>query len=333
MMKSNIPGIPHLPGPDWRHEKMDNLLLSFNVISPIFLMMVLGYGIKRSGLMGSRTLDQMNDICFKVFFPLLLFNSIYKTDVEGAFLPGLLLFGVGSVLLIFLLLLVVVPLIEKDNRRRGVLVQGIFRSNFVIFGLPISIALCGGENIGPTSILIAVIVPLYNALSILALEIFRGEKIRVKKILFGVITNPFVIAGVLGIAAFLLEIRFPTAIDSTISSLSNIATPLALILLGASFRFGDVRPNLRPILIGVLGKLILVPLIFIPIYVLAGFRGVELVALVVMIGAPTAVSTFTMAGKMDADQTLAGQLVVFDSLGSILTMFLWIFLLKQMGLF
>lgn len=313
--------------------KMDNLLLSFNVIFPIFLMMALGYGIKQTRLMSDTTLNQMNDICFKVFFPLLLFNSIYKTNIEGVFSPKLLLFGVGSVLVIFVLLLLVVPLIEKDNRRRGVLVQGIFRSNFVIFGLPISIALCGSDNVGPTSILIAVIVPLYNALSILALEIFRGEKIRVKKILLGVITNPFVISGLLGILAFLIHLRLPSALDSAVSSLASIATPLALLLLGASFRFVDVRPNLRPILIGVVGKLLLIPLIFIPIFVLAGFRNVELVALVVMIGAPTAVSTFTMAGKMDADQTLAGQLVVFDSIGSIVTMFLWIFLLKQLAFF
>ena len=312
---------------------MDNLLLSFNVISPIFLLMALGYLLTRFKKLSSHTLDQMNDISFKVFFPLLLLNSIYKIDVQGSFSLKLVGWAVGSVLLIFVFLLLVIPLIEKDNRKRGVLVQGIFRSNFVIFGLPISVALCGESNIGPTSILIAIIVPLYNAFSIVALEIFRGEKIRIGKILKGVATNPFVIAAALGVAAFLLRLRFPASVESFIGDCAKIATPLALILLGASFRFDDIRPNLRQILIGVLGKLVLMPMVFIPLYVMAGFRDVELVALVVMIGAPTAVSTFTMAGKMDADQTLAGQLVVFDSLGSILTMFLWIFSLKQLGMF
>ena len=312
---------------------MDNLLISFNVISPIFLLLALGYFLKRGGWLDGHTLDRMNDVSFKVFFPLLLFNSIYKTDVQGAFSPKLILFGVGSVLLVFLALFLIVPLIEKDNRKRGVLIQGIFRSNFVIFGLPISIALCGEGNIGPTSILIAIIVPLYNALSIVALEIYRGEKLCIKNILLGLVRNPFIIGGVAGILAFLVHLRLPEFLDGTISSVSSIATPLALILLGASFSFGDIRENRRQILIGVLGKLVVIPLIFIPIFVLAGFRGVELAALVVMIGAPTAVSTYTMAAKMDADDKLAAQLVVFDSIGSIGTMFLWIFLLKQLSMF
>lgn len=312
---------------------MENLLISLNVISPIFFMMALGYFLKSIKMIDSHSLDVMNNISFKVLFPLLLFNSIYKTEIEGAFSLKLILFAVGSVMSIFIFLCLVIPLIEKDNKKRGVLIQGIFRSNFVIFGLPISIALCGEGNIGPTSILIAIIVPIYNAFSIVALEMFRGEKIKIKKILLGVIKNPFVISAIIGVFCLLIHLRLPEAIDKSISSIAGISTPLALILLGASFNFSSVKGNLKQILIGVLGKLIVMPLVFIPIYLAAGFRNVELAALVVMIGAPTAVSTYTMATKMDADDTLAAQLVVFDSIGSIVTMFLWIFILKQMGMF
>ncbi|MFZ2538802.1 MAG: AEC family transporter [Oscillospiraceae bacterium] len=312
---------------------MDNLLLSFNVISPIFFMMAIGYTIKRLKILDDHTLNGMNNIAFKVFFPILLFNSIYKTNLEDSLNPKLIGFGVLIVVIIFLLLCLVVPFIEKDSKKRGVLIQGIFRSNFVIFGLPIAIALCGADNIGATSLLVAVIVPLYNALSIVALEIHRNSKIRVKTILKGVITNPLVIGGIVGIIALLINLTLPTALDNAVNDISKITTPLSLILLGGSFNFSDIKGNKKQILIGVIGKLIIIPLIFIPICVLAGFRGVQLIPLVVMIAAPAAVSTFTMAGQMDADQTLAGQLVVFGSLSSIITMFLWIFSLKTMGLF
>lgn len=312
---------------------MENLLISLNVISPVFIMMALGYFLKRIKMIDSHSLDVMNNISFKLLFPLLLFDSIYKTDIKGAFSPKLILFALGTVMLIFVFLCIVIPLIEKDNKKRGVLIQGIFRSNFVIFGLPISIALCGEGNIGPTSVLIAIIVPIYNAFSIVALEMFRGEKINVKKIILGVLKNPFVISAAVGVLCLLINLRLPSAIDKTISDIAKISTPLALILLGASFNFSSVKGNMKQILIGVIGKLVVMPLIFIPIYVLAGFRGVELAALVVMIGAPTAVSTYTMATKMDGDDVLAGQLVVFDSIGSVATMFLWVFILKQMGMF
>lgn len=312
---------------------MENMLLSFNVIFPIFIMLAVGYVLKRSKLLNNKTVDTMNNVAFKVFLPVLLFNNVYKTNIEGTISLKLIIFAVTSVVIIFLLLLLIIPLIEKDNRRRGVLIQGIFRSNFVIFGLPISIALCGSDNIAPTSILIAIIVPLYNALSIVALEIFRGKGVNIKRILKGIITNPLIISGALGVIMMLLHIRLPMAIDASINDISKIATPLALILLGASFKFSEVSANKKPLAIGVLGKLLIVPIIFIPICVLMGFTGVELVALVVMIGAPTAVSTFTVAGQMDADQTLAGQIVVFGSIGSIITMFAWIFILKQLALF
>ncbi|MEG0691778.1 MAG: AEC family transporter [Oscillospiraceae bacterium] len=312
---------------------MENLLLSFNVISPIFFMMAVGYIIKRFKILDEHTLNGMNNIAFKVFFPIMLFNSIYKTDLKDALNPSLIGFAVVVVVCIFLILCFIVPLIEKDSKKRGVLIQGIFRSNFVIFGLPIAISLCGPENIGATSLLIAVIVPLYNALSIVALELHRNSKIQIKTVIKGILTNPLVIGGFVGILALLIHLRLPTSLDTAVGDIAKITTPLSLILLGGSFNFSDIQGNKKQILIGVIGKLIIMPLIFIPICILVGFRGVQLIPLVVMIGAPPAVSTFTMAGQMDADQTLAGQLVVFGSIGSILTMFLWIFTLKTMGLF
>ncbi len=312
---------------------MENLLISFNVISPIFFMMALGYAIKRLKILDDHTLDGMNSVAFKVFFPIMLFNSIYKTNLKDSLDPKLIGFAILIVITIFLLLCLFIPLIEKDSKKRGVLIQGTFRSNFVIFGLPIAIALCGMDNIGATSLLIAIIVPLYNALSIVALEIHRNSKIRVKTVLKGILTNPLVLGGIAGIAALLINLNLPTSVDNAINDIAKITTPLALVLLGGSFNFSDIKGNKKQILIGVIGKLIVIPLIFIPLSVLAGFRGVQLIPLVVMIAAPAAVSTFTMAGQMEADQTLAGQLVVFGSLSSIITMFIWIFTLKTMGLF
>lgn len=310
---------------------MENFIISFNAVAPIFILLALGYFLTRVKVLTELTTKKMNNLCFKVFFPVLLFNSIYNTKIEGAFSPKLLLTAVITVSSVFVLLFILIPIIEKNNAKRGVLIQAIFRSNFVIFGLPITTAICGSENLGSVSILIAVIVPLYNALSIIALEVFRGEKIRIGKILKGIATNPFIIGGTAGIIFLLLKIPLPAPISSCVSDLSKIATPLALILLGATFKFSDIRPNIKGILIGSIGKLFVIPLICIPLFIILGFRGTELTALTVMIGAPTAVSSFTMAEQMNADKTLAGQIVVFDSIGAVFTMFLWLFILMQLS--
>ena len=313
---------------------MDNLILSFNVVSPLFIVMSLGYYLKHIKLLDSKTLNSMNTVCFKVFLPLLLFYNVYKSDIKSSFNINLILFSVISVIILFLFLLLVIPKIEKDNSKCGVMIQGIFRSNFVIFGMPVATELFGDDKIGITALLIAIIVPLFNLLSVIALEIFRGEgeNINYKKIIKGVITNPLIIASDIGLIFVLFGIKLPTFLEKSVNDISKIATPLSLILLGGSFSFGNVQSYLKKTIFIVTNKLIFVPLIFIPIAISFGFREIELLSILLVFAAPTAVSSFQMAKQMGGDSVLAEQAIVFSCLFCIPTVFLWILALKQFSL-
>lgn len=308
---------------------MENLILSLNVVLPLFITMSLGYFLKYLNMFDNNTLDTMNNITFKSFLPMLLFYSIYKTDLQGVFNLKLMIFSATCVIALYLILYLIVPLIEKDNKKRGALLQGLFRSNFVIFGIPITESLFGSEKVGVAALLIAVIVPLFNILSVIALETFRGGKPDFRKISIGIIKNPLIIASCLGILTLLLKIKIPTAIEKTISDVSKIATPLSLILLGASFKFDNIKKYLKQTTIAVVGKTILTPCIILPICIMFGYRGVELSTLMIIFAAPTAISSFTMAQQMDSDSDLAGQIVVFTSAFCVVTVFMWIFILKQ----
>ena len=243
-----------------------------------------------------------------------------------------MLFSVLGVVGLFLLLLLVIPLLEKDPKKRGVMIQGIFRSNFALFGLPLAISLCGEEKSGPTALLVALIVPVYNVLAVLALEIYRGGKPNNLKILKGIVTNPLIIASLIGVILNILPFSLPESIVKACSDIGKVATPLSLVALGGSFVISEVRKNLRALLIVLLGKLIISPLLLVAIAVLLGFRDETLVPVMIMFGAPIAVSSYPMAQQMDGDGELAGQLVVLSSALCILTIFLWIFALKQLGL-
>lgn len=308
---------------------MENLILSLNVVLPLFITMSLGYFLKYLNMFDNNTLDTMNNITFKSFLPMLLFYNIYKTDLQGVFNLKLMIFSATCVIALYLILYLIVPLIEKDNKKRGALLQGLFRSNFVIFGIPITESLFGSEKVGVAALLIAVIVPLFNILSVIALETFRGGKPDFRKISIGIIKNPLIIASCLGILTLLLKIKIPTAIEKTISDVSKIATPLSLILLGASFKFDNIKKYLKQTTIAVVGKTILTPCIILPICIMFGYRGVELTTLMIIFAAPTAISSFTMAQQMDSDSELAGQIVVFTSAFCVVTVFMWIFILKQ----
>ena len=307
------------------------MILSFNVVVPLFLMLVLGYSLKQIRVYDEHTISGMNQLVFKVFLPLLLFINIYQTDVAGVFDLKLMLVAVLGVLGSFFMTWLIIAWIEKDNRKRGVLIQGIFRSNFVIFGIPVTTSLFGAEATGAAALLVAVIVPIFNMLSVVILEIYRGSRINVPKILKGIITNPLIIGSVTGLLCLLLHIKIPLVLEKTISDLSKVTTPLALVILGGSFTFSSMKGNVKQIAIGVLGKLVIVPVICLSFALLIGIRGVGLAISMSIFASPTAVSSFSMAKQMDGDADLAGHLVVLGSMLSVVTMFIWIFIFKQGG--
>ncbi|MCC3866176.1 AEC family transporter [Terrisporobacter petrolearius] len=311
---------------------MKNLILSFNVVAPLCLVMALGYFLKYIKILDKGSVKVMNNTTFKVFLPTLLFYNIYTTDLGSVFDPKLMIFATMSIIILFGVLFLFIPIIEKDNSKRGVMIQGIFRSNFVLFGIPVATSLVGEGKVGTTALLIGVIVPLFNFLAVVCLETFRGGSINIKKIIRGIVTNPLIIGAFLGLLLLILNIKLPLFIVSTIKDISKMATPLSLTLLGASFSFSNIKKYLRETIIVVIGKLIITPLIFILISYYCGFRGVSLLSLMIMFASPTAISSFQMAIQMDGDSDLASQIVVFTSAFSIVTVFCWIFILKELAL-
>ena len=310
---------------------MDNLILSFNVVLPIFLCILLGYFLRRIRMVDTPSLNVMNKLCFKVFLPIYLFNNIATTNLAAAFNGKLLAVAYLGVTAQFVLLMLLIPRLEKENPRRGVLIQAMFRSNFALFGLPLALSLCGTEKVGPTSILVGFTVPLFNILAVVSLESFRGGKPSIKKMAKGIATNPLIIASLLGIAFNLLDFTLPGAVQKSVNDLGGVATPLSLVALGGSFTVSKVKEYKKQLTIGVLGRLVFSPLIMVSAGILLGFRKELLIPLLIMSGAPTAVSSFPMAQQMDGDGELAAGLVVFTSGFAIFTMFVWIFVLKQMG--
>lgn len=312
---------------------MENLMISANAVLPMCLVMALGYGTRRLGWLRREEISTINKIAFRIFLPCLLYYNIYCSDLSGSFDPLLMAYAVGGVLLTFGLALGYTLLTEKLPERRGVLIQGMFRSNYVIMGIPVATALLGADQLGTVSILIAVIVPLFNMLAVVVLEVFRGQKPKPLHILGQIAKNPLVIGSVLGILTLVAGIRLPHILEQTIQSVSAIASPLQLFLLGAFFQFSGLKTYRRELVTVSIAKLIVSPGLFLGLGALLGFRGVAFVSLIGIFASPTAVNSFTMAQQMGGAAELAGDIVVTTSAASILTMFLWIFLFKSLGMF
>ena len=308
-------------------------MISANAVLPMCLVMALGYGTRRLGWIRREEISAINKIAFRIFLPCLLYYNVYCSDLSGSFDPLLMAYAVGGVLLTFGLSLGYTLLTEKLPERRGVMIQGMFRSNYVIMGIPVATALLGADQLGTVSILIAVVVPLFNMLSVVVLEVFRGQKPKPLHILGQIVKNPLVIGSVLGILTLAAGIRLPHILEQTIQNISAIASPLQLFLLGAFFQFSGLKTYRRELVTVSAAKLIVAPGLFLGLGALFGFRGVAFVSLIGIFASPTAVNSFTMAQQMGGDAELAGDIVVITSAMSILTMFLWIFLFKSLGVF
>ena len=310
-----------------------NFIVALSAVVPMFCLMSIGAFVKYRKWLTDEELNHMNRMVFRVFFFCLMFHSIYTTDLASTFRPKLMLFGACGVLAVFFVLMLIIPKIEKQNKRRGVMVQAIFRSNFVLFGIPIVANIFGDSNIAVTTMMIAVIIPIYNILAVFALETFRGGKFALLPIIHGVLTTPMILGAIFGAVFLILGIHLPAPVLKPIGQIASATTPIALIILGASFKFGSVHEHLKQLTMCLFGRLIAVPGIMLTAALILGFRGVDFVTLIAIFGTPCAVVSFAMAQQMGGDADLAGNCVVFTSALSCFTIFCWILLFKTIGIF
>ena len=298
--------------------------------------MVLGYLLVNYTSLADRQLTkQANAIVFKIFLPCMLFYNVYQSDI-GAEIQSrikLCIWAAGGLIILFILLCLIVPKVVKQENQQGVVIQGIFRSNYVIFGVAVVQNMYGSKSTTTAAILSAILVPMYNFLAVVALSIF-GEKRETdwKKIIMDIIKNPLILSSMLGVVLSLLGIRLPTAVDTTVQDLAKLSTPIAFMILGGDLDFSKVKGNLKLSSVVLTIKLVILPLIMIPMVVMMGYKDADLLSALLAYQTPVAVSSYIMAQQAGADGQLAGQLVVFSSVLSIFSLFVTIFILRTMGM-
>ena len=316
---------------------LENLLFSANVIVPIFALIMLGYVLTRLKVWDANFLKVANNVCFKVLLPVLLFYNVATANIFEVFNGKLILFACLCACSLCALLFLIVPLFVKDKKRRGVMIQGTFRSNFLLFGVPLGLSIGGAAGSVLAAVVAAFYVPVINMLSVISLYAFSdAENKSLKSALFGIVKNPLVIGGMSGLLFSLVRncigFDLPVMVDNTLSKIMQTATPLAFLILGGDLKFGNMLRNVKFSMLSVLGKTVLIPAIMLPISkFLFGFGTLEMAILLAVFATPNAVSSYAMARNYEADYDLAGEIVTLSTLISILTIFAFITITKSLG--
>ena len=207
----------------------ESFALSVQVAVPLVVFMGVGSIIRRREWMSPGSVKEMNDVVFKVLLSTMVFYNIYQSDLAEDFDLGLLLYAVAALLLSFAILCLAVGRKVRDRAVAPVLIQGIYRSNFVLFGLQVTASICGEGQLGMATVLISVIIPLFNVLAVILFECYRQQGVHVKPLLKGILTNPLIIASALGLLSVCSGIRLGNVLEDALNSISRMATPRSLI--------------------------------------------------------------------------------------------------------
>lgn len=329
---------------------MDSLIFALSAVAPIVLMVIVGYCFKKIGMMDEDFAKKANKLVFRAFMPVMLFVNIYKmslSDVDFGFIGYCLI----ALFIIFGISIPACMMIAGKKDRVGVLVQAIFRSGYSLIGIPLAGSLYGEEGMMAATILSAALIPCFNVLAVISLSALGnegGEKPSVKKIVLDIIKNPLIIgifAALVCVAVRTLVLE-PIGITFKLSDitplfqvlqyLANLAIPLALLVLGAQFEFSAVAALKKEIIFGTLVRTVIVPALVLGvafIFFRERFTPAQFATLVAAFATPVAVPSVPMVQEMGGDVTLAGQLVVWSTLVSAITVFLVTFLLRMGGAF
>lgn len=314
---------------------MENFIYSINVTMPIFLVMVIGYILKQIGMLNDNFVTVANKFNFKVTLPFMLFKDIAGVDIKAVFDIKYVLFCAIVSTICFWVVWGTAKLLVRDKTIRGAFVQSSFRGSAAVMGLAFIQNIYGSSAMGPLMIVSA--VPLYNIFSVIVLTFEANDstnidkKAKIRQAGMNICKNPIILSILAGLIVGLLGIQFPMLVNKTISNVAQMATPLALITIGAGFEGRKALAKIAPTMAASTIKLVLQPLVFLPVAAWMGFSGEKMIAILIMLASPTTPSCYIMAKSMNNDEVLTASVIVTTTLMAAFTLTGWIFLLKTLG--
>lgn len=312
---------------------LQNFIICVNAVIPSAIYLIIGITLRMAHVVTDEEVKKFTHVVFVTLYPFIMFDNLYGKNIAENMDVKLALYAVCFTALQFVLSWLFVCRIEKDNFERGAMIQAMYRSNYVLMGFPIAVNLFGKGNITAVAIIMMLVVPFYNISAVILFETFRGGKVNVKEMLRRIITNPIIDGGIAAFIVMAFGITLPSAMESTIGTLSDATSPIAMILLGAALNLRGFTSDRKRILVCTLGKLVVFPAFGIAGAVWLGIRDVQLIAVTLMVAAPVALASYAMASSMGGNGKLAGELVVITTVCSCFTIPVFLFILKTNGLF
>ena len=312
---------------------MDNIQITLNAVIPLISYVALGYFSRERGISDEKFFKEMSRVILHAFFPFVMFNNICQVDWNSGGKGKLILVVLCNFILVIAILLLIVPRLVRENEKRGVIIQGIFRSNSVLFAIPLTQSIYGQEGVTTASLILMFMIPLYNIMAVIVLEYYHEKNISLPKLLLNISKNPLIIGAAAGIVFSLLPVSLPGFLQIPIAKIADFTSPLALFALGGSLKLASIGGNLRYLVPSLSFKMLVLPAVSLGISRFFGFSAVETFVCFCLYATPVAAASYPMAQELGGDGELAGEFVIFSTILSGFTLFFWIYAMKTIGVF
>lgn len=312
---------------------MGTFFLSLQLVSPVFLLIFIGVFLKKIKIIDDNFVKLSSKLVFNVALPVFIFFNVSVFNLETSFDYKQIIFVIGCTISAYFLGWISAKILSLCSFQKGVFIQGAFRGNFAIVGLAIISAYFSDEIMGKSSVLLAVIVPLYNILSLIALlSNNKKDKITLFSLLKEILKNPLIISIAVAIPFSMNKIEIPKPIQETGNYIADLTLPLALLSIGGTLNFSQIKKVSGAAVSASILKTMIFPFIFTYLSYILGYRNEELGMLFILFSAPTAIVSFIMANALGGDEKLAGNIIMMTTLLSVITMPLGIFFMEIAGL-
>ncbi len=302
-----------------------------SITIPIFVVIVIGYLIRRKGIVTEKAVHGLNKIAYNIALPALIFITITKHSLAEIFNPGIIKVIYLSYAIFIVLIFLSVHFTKWPNNLKSAFIVTSFRCNMAFIGFPIVLSAYGELALAKASLVVALLVPINIFSSILIFKFYNKKegKINVKKMLLGLLVDPLILSAVLGIIISYLNLNFPKPVSSVLDILSSMAIGIALIAIGASFRFFHVKANIKILSIISFVKLVLFP--FLVLIISTFIFKIDIIdrnLLVVLFSMPLAVVAFIMGKEYESDFNFISSTLITTTVFSSITISGWLLVLK-----
>ena len=312
---------------------MENFIICVNAVAPLAGYIIIGIMVNRFKMAEESVLSKMNNLLFRAFFPVVMFSNIYKTDFSQSADTALIIYCLLFILFLVVILSILVPKIIKKPSTCGAFIQCCYRSNLILFGIPLTASIFSTEKTGAMSVVCSFVVPLYNVLAVIVLEYFRGERPSANVIFKNILKNPLIHGAIAGVLYNFAGLPAPQFLQTLVSNVASATTVFALIILGASLKFSSLASNIKYITLGIIMRLAVVPVIATSLAYALGFRDMQMFVVLIVTSTPVAASAYTMAYTMDSDHVLSAQYVAISTVLSVFTIFGFLMTFMTLGIF